>query len=234
MGRQWSAGKLVLILDAVHCNPEAPPRTLSRVCLRCDGSFSPQINEEGRSHLILPKNRKRSAMPGRGDGKRNSFEERNWGSQCFSMLNEMRQPRDALLLTPQGSETELNLTGSKSRPPMLNKENYVPWSSRLLWTVNGFSSGLWARQNRMSSPGWSTVRQNRHRLGAIDGTCEGRAVGYVTCTELVADWAFDLIKAEKLAFLLSKSKSWSNRSGPCPGMSKVSLRLENEHVLGLS
>ncbi|GJW00445.1 hypothetical protein Tco_1555696 [Tanacetum coccineum] len=66
-----------------------------------DGSFSPQINEEGRSHLILPKNRKRSAMLGRGDGKRNGSEERNWGSQCFSTLNEMRQPRDALLLTPK-------------------------------------------------------------------------------------------------------------------------------------
>ncbi|CAJ2638385.1 unnamed protein product [Trifolium pratense] len=37
----------------------------------------PQINEEGRSQLILPKNRKRSAMPGRGDGKRNGSEERN-------------------------------------------------------------------------------------------------------------------------------------------------------------
>ncbi|GKD55727.1 hypothetical protein Tco_1289114 [Tanacetum coccineum] len=49
-------------------------------------------------------------MPGRGDGKRNGSEERNWGSQCFSTLNEMRQPRDALLLTPQGSETELNLS----------------------------------------------------------------------------------------------------------------------------
>ena len=31
----------------------------------------PHINEEGRSQLILPKNGKRSAMPGRGDGKRN-------------------------------------------------------------------------------------------------------------------------------------------------------------------
>ena len=142
MGRQWSAGKLVLILDAVHWNPEAPPRTLPRVSLRCGkappccassqlrrvslvilikprhwmSSFPtgrrflfPQINEEGRSQLILPKNRKRSAMPGRGDGKRNGSEERNWGSQCFSTPNEMRQPRDALLLTPQGSETELNL-----------------------------------------------------------------------------------------------------------------------------
>lgn len=27
MGRKWSAGKLVLILDAVHWNPEAPQRT---------------------------------------------------------------------------------------------------------------------------------------------------------------------------------------------------------------
>ncbi|KAJ4972269.1 hypothetical protein NE237_005368 [Protea cynaroides] len=70
----------------------------------------PRINEEGRSRLILPNNRKRSTMPGGGDGKRNCSEERNWGSQCFSTPNEMRQPRDALLLTPQGSETELNLS----------------------------------------------------------------------------------------------------------------------------
>ena len=37
---------------------------------------------------------------------------------------------------------------------------------------------------------------------------EGRAVGHVTCTELVADWAFSLIKADQLAaFLLSKSRA---------------------------
>ncbi|EXC13351.1 NADH dehydrogenase [ubiquinone] iron-sulfur protein 2 [Morus notabilis] len=40
-------------------------------------------------------------------------------------------------------------------------------------TVNGFASGLWACRNRMSSPGWSTVCQNRHRLGTIDGTWSG-------------------------------------------------------------
>nr|GMD82669.1 hypothetical protein EUGRSUZ_I01852 [Ipomoea batatas] len=55
-------------------------------------------------------------MPGRGDGKRNGSEERKWGSQCFSTLNEMRQPRDALLLTPQGSETELNLSLVRQDP----------------------------------------------------------------------------------------------------------------------
>ncbi|MED6140609.1 hypothetical protein PIB30_094914 [Stylosanthes scabra] len=41
---------------------------------------------------------------------------------------------------------------------------------------------------------------------------EGRAVGHVTCTELVADWAFSLIKADQIAaFLLSKSRS--NQAG---------------------
>uniref|UniRef100_A0A803NCS9 NADH-quinone oxidoreductase subunit D domain-containing protein n=1 Tax=Chenopodium quinoa TaxID=63459 RepID=A0A803NCS9_CHEQI len=44
------------------------------------------------------------------------------------------------------------------------------WGFSGVMTVNGFASGLWARRNRMSSPGWSTVRQNRHRLSAIDGT----------------------------------------------------------------
>ncbi|KAI3776142.1 hypothetical protein L1987_45907 [Smallanthus sonchifolius] len=55
------------------------------------------------------------------------------------------------------------------------EEQKAGWAAYLrmvlvLRTVNGLASGLWARQNRMSSPGWSTVRQNRHRLGAIDGT----------------------------------------------------------------
>ncbi|GJX87194.1 hypothetical protein Tco_0339208 [Tanacetum coccineum] len=31
------------------------------------------------------------------------------------------------------TQQDLYAAGSKNRPPMLNKENYVPWSSRLLW-----------------------------------------------------------------------------------------------------
>ncbi|CAN6445329.1 unnamed protein product [Victoria cruziana] len=108
MGRQWSAGKLVLILDALHWNPDAPPRMLPRIRLR--RFLFPRINKEGRSQLILPKNRKRSAMPGWGDGKRNCSEDQNWGSQCFSTPNEICQPQDALLLTPKGFEMELNLS----------------------------------------------------------------------------------------------------------------------------
>lgn len=71
----------------------------------------PQINEEERRNgNVSGFFRRTGSEAGRGDGKRKGSEERNWGSQCFSTLNEMRQPRDALLLTPQGSETELNLS----------------------------------------------------------------------------------------------------------------------------
>nr|GFB84213.1 hypothetical protein [Tanacetum cinerariifolium] len=31
--------------------------------------------------------------------------------------------------------------GSESRPHMLNKENYVPWSSRLLWYAKSIPNG---------------------------------------------------------------------------------------------
>nr|GFD55580.1 hypothetical protein [Tanacetum cinerariifolium] len=31
--------------------------------------------------------------------------------------------------------------GSKNRPPTLNKENYVPWSSRLLWYAKSSPNG---------------------------------------------------------------------------------------------
>ena len=38
---------------------------------------------------------------------------------------------------------------------------------------------------------------------------EGRAVGHVTCTEKVADWAFSWIKADQLA-------PWVGRIGRAP------------------
>ncbi|KAG2247441.1 hypothetical protein Bca52824_087069 [Brassica carinata] len=41
---------------------------------------------------------------------------------------------------------------------------------------------------------------------------EGRAVGHVTCTELVADWAFSLIKADQLAFFLGAVKPKNDQS----------------------
>ncbi|GJV37093.1 hypothetical protein Tco_1409570 [Tanacetum coccineum] len=87
-------------------------------------------------------------------------------------------------------------------------DSVVGWAAHLRMvlvrrTVTGFASGLWC-------------------CGHIEmwveeaSKSEGRAVGHVTCTELVADWAFDLIKAEKLAFLLSKSKSRPGPKTPIP------------------
>nr|GEY65639.1 putative reverse transcriptase domain-containing protein [Tanacetum cinerariifolium] len=47
--------------------------------------------------------------------------------------NKMYQDLKKLYLWPNmKAEIATYVTGSESRPPMLNKENYVPWSSRLL------------------------------------------------------------------------------------------------------
>nr|GLL21595.1 hypothetical protein CFOL_v3_28609 [Ipomoea trifida] len=70
MGRQWSAGKLVLILGAVHWNPEAPPRTLPRVRLRCDGSFSPRSMKKGDVSLFFRRTGSETLCRGGGREKK--------------------------------------------------------------------------------------------------------------------------------------------------------------------
>nr|GEW40437.1 hypothetical protein [Tanacetum cinerariifolium] len=39
------------------------------------------------------------------------------------------------------TQQDIYAAGSESRPPMLNKENYVPWSSRLLWYAKSRPNG---------------------------------------------------------------------------------------------
>nr|GEZ36258.1 suppressor of disruption of TFIIS-like [Tanacetum cinerariifolium] len=42
--------------------------------------------------------------------------------------------------------------GSESRPPMLNKENYVPWSSRLLWYAKSRPNGKLIHNSILNGP----------------------------------------------------------------------------------
>nr|GFA17231.1 hypothetical protein [Tanacetum cinerariifolium]GFA29062.1 hypothetical protein [Tanacetum cinerariifolium] len=39
------------------------------------------------------------------------------------------------------TQQDIYPAGSESRPPMLNKENYVPWSFRLLWYAKSRPNG---------------------------------------------------------------------------------------------
>nr|GEX10363.1 hypothetical protein [Tanacetum cinerariifolium] len=39
------------------------------------------------------------------------------------------------------TQQDIYTAGSESHPPMLNKENYVPWSSRLLWYAKSRPNG---------------------------------------------------------------------------------------------
>nr|GEV25217.1 hypothetical protein [Tanacetum cinerariifolium] len=59
----------------------------------------------------------------------------------FVVIDMLRDPNETMILDPclsfhiifaMSTQQDIYPAGSKIRPPMLNKENYVPWSSRLL------------------------------------------------------------------------------------------------------
>ncbi|GJZ05089.1 hypothetical protein Tco_0538364 [Tanacetum coccineum] len=56
-------------------------------------------------------------------------------------------------------------TGSQNRPPMLNKENYVPWSSHLLRYAKSRPNGKLIYNSIMNGP---YVRRMIHKLGDAD------------------------------------------------------------------
>nr|GEY44423.1 hypothetical protein [Tanacetum cinerariifolium] len=50
------------------------------------------------------------------------------------------------------TQQDIYAAGSKNRPPMLNKENYVPWSSRLLWYAKSRPDGKLIHNSIINGP----------------------------------------------------------------------------------
>nr|GFA98045.1 hypothetical protein [Tanacetum cinerariifolium] len=50
------------------------------------------------------------------------------------------------------TQQDIYAAGSESRPPMLNKENYVPWSSRLLWHAKSRPNGKLIHNSILNGP----------------------------------------------------------------------------------
>nr|GEV41961.1 hypothetical protein [Tanacetum cinerariifolium] len=50
------------------------------------------------------------------------------------------------------TQQDIYAVGSESRPPMLNKENYVPWSSRLLWYAKSRPNGKLIHKSILNGP----------------------------------------------------------------------------------
>nr|GEZ20057.1 hypothetical protein [Tanacetum cinerariifolium] len=50
------------------------------------------------------------------------------------------------------TQQDIYVAGSESRPPMLNKENYVPWSSRLLWYAKSRTNGKLIHNSILNGP----------------------------------------------------------------------------------
>nr|GEZ44275.1 hypothetical protein [Tanacetum cinerariifolium] len=50
------------------------------------------------------------------------------------------------------TQQDIYAAGSESHPPMLNKENYVPWSSRLLWYAKSRPNGKLIHNSILNGP----------------------------------------------------------------------------------
>nr|GFB27726.1 ribonuclease H-like domain-containing protein [Tanacetum cinerariifolium] len=50
------------------------------------------------------------------------------------------------------TQQDIYATGSESHPPMLNQENYVPWSSRLLWYAKSRPNGKLIHNSILNGP----------------------------------------------------------------------------------
>nr|GFB87637.1 hypothetical protein [Tanacetum cinerariifolium] len=50
------------------------------------------------------------------------------------------------------TQQDIYAAGSESRPPMLNKENYVPWSSRLLRYAKSRPNGMLIHNSILNGP----------------------------------------------------------------------------------
>nr|GEZ13945.1 hypothetical protein [Tanacetum cinerariifolium] len=50
------------------------------------------------------------------------------------------------------TQQDIYAAGSESRPPMLNKENYVPWSSRLLRYAKSRPNGKLIHNSILNGP----------------------------------------------------------------------------------
>ncbi|CAN6924087.1 unnamed protein product [Brassica rapa subsp. trilocularis] len=99
-----------------------------------------------------------------------------------------------------GSHPPLNGVGPTDR------ERISPLASGHVGTARVHRGGA-----RLSFSIWKCCEHLEMRVEEASKS-EGRAVGHVTCTELVADWAFSLIKADQLAFFLGAVKPKNDQS----------------------
>nr|GEV96130.1 hypothetical protein [Tanacetum cinerariifolium] len=65
---------------------------------------------------------------------------------------ESRKPPTAELFDVDSGRISIHHSGSKSLPPMLNKENYVPWSSRLLRYAKSRPNGKLIHNSILNGP----------------------------------------------------------------------------------
>nr|GEY07924.1 reverse transcriptase domain-containing protein [Tanacetum cinerariifolium]GEY49492.1 reverse transcriptase domain-containing protein [Tanacetum cinerariifolium] len=103
------------------------------------------------------------------------------------------------------TQQEIYVAGSESRPPMLNKENYVPWSSRLLRYAKSRPNGKLIHNSILNGP---YVRKMIPEPGLKQIKADDQAI-----QTILLGLPEDIYAAEKKAKLFNEWERFSSNEG---------------------
>ncbi|GJS78712.1 retrovirus-related pol polyprotein from transposon TNT 1-94 [Tanacetum coccineum] len=116
------------------------------------------------------------------------------------------------------TQQDIYVAGSENRPPMLNKENYVPWSSRLLRYAKSRPNGKLIYNSIMNGP---YVRRMIPELGD-----PARTVLVPETFHEQTDDELTKLKLNKWKLMIKQFKPFSSGGGGCETANEIWLRVQ--------
>nr|GFB78531.1 hypothetical protein [Tanacetum cinerariifolium] len=115
--------------------------------------------------------------------------------------------------------------GSESRPPMLNKENYIPWSSRLLRYAKSRPNGKLIHNSILNGPYVRKMIPEPDIYAAVD-SCETAQEIWLRVQQMMK--GFDIGIQEKKAKLFNEWEGFTSNEGE--SIESYYHRFLNQHV----
>nr|GEZ71937.1 integrase, catalytic region, zinc finger, CCHC-type, peptidase aspartic, catalytic [Tanacetum cinerariifolium] len=124
------------------------------------------------------------------------------------------------------TQQDIYAAGSESRPPMLNKENYVPWSSRLLWYAKSRPNGKLIYKSILNGP---YVRKMIPELGDANREITVTETFHLQTDDELSDQELKQIEADDQAIqtiLLGLPKDIYAAVNSCETAQEIWLRVQ--------